>query len=151
MNAGLTVAKLPKIEINSAATSAGSLRGHACPFIESIVIKFPDIEMYVDKKYATDSCEFRETRAHEDKHYKGFAATLRTYQTDLRERLRALYLPMQTRPIFASNIEAATGKIDNAISAEIHQIIDSLREQLKQETTLLDRESSAVHARCTNW
>jgi hypothetical protein len=152
LNFGLTIAKAgPQISITWQETSSGTLGGGSCPYVESIDIDFQDIRMYVSKKYSVGSCEYRETRQHEEKHYKAYVDTLRLYQPYFKQALKQVNIPTRARPVFVGNFDAGTDNITAAIKGHLKNIVDTLADQMNQERIEVDEETEAVLARCRNW
>jgi hypothetical protein len=123
-----------------------------CFWITSISIVFGPIEMYIAKNYSEGSCEYKATREHEDKHYKAFSDIMRVYQEYLREQItQQMNLPTQKRPAYAASFDAGTNQVHGVVNRLVRDTIATMEDQIKQETALLERETPAVLAKCSNW
>jgi hypothetical protein len=151
-NAGLTQfhRNTARVRVNWAGDPPNFGSG-ACFWATDITVTFGQIQMYIDESYSEDSCEYKATLEHENKHYKAISDIIRVYQDYIVQNLNMMDLPTKGYPAFAGSFDAATDRLGQLIDKMVRSAVATMMDQLDEETRLLERETAAVHAKCDHW
>lgn len=98
-NAGLTVARLPKFEID-VETSKAKFGGGVCAWVDKVSFTFPEAKIYIASQYAPDKCPYRVTLAHERLHYEDWMQLSKAMLNDLPRLFAATGIPLVSSPVW---------------------------------------------------
>ncbi|MGH9940716.1 MAG: hypothetical protein ACREAM_31100 [Blastocatellia bacterium] len=153
-NAGLTRALLGMRMTTSPATGP-AVNGRIPYWVTNVTVTplFRSITVYIAAGYAAGSCEYRETRAHEDEHVRVDRELLEQYAGRLRAALVFSHIPTQETPLSAASAEEGEQRTETLLRGTLQPVYDELRRRLHEANNDLDTPANyaQVHARCRNW
>lgn len=125
-------------------------------WVENLQVDFSynTLNVYVTNHYNEDSCEYKETLAHENQHVEVHRRVYRDYQDRLRETLgRSTGIPMSDRPLLVSSVEEGKARISRIISGIVDPVFDSFKRSIAEEQARLDTSENyaELKSRCQNW
>ena len=119
-----------------------------------IDMSYPTMTVYIDKKYAPSSCEYRTIKEHEDYHVNVAQQALTFFRPDV-ERVVAKTISNMSPQIVHSQaeIQAVTEKFASQINDAIRPVIQHMRTKLAEKNATIDTQEmyQATTAVCKNW
>jgi len=152
---GMTVTKLgitgsaePEIQMLDNRT--------ACVQIKSmgLVIGYDTLDVYIDKKYMPDSCEYEVVKEHENYHVRVSQEAMMFFKPDIERALETALSHID--PEFAYSHEEAQ-KIFNdqfrRVIREIQPLIDYINQKIAEKNYIIDTPESyeETSSLCDNW
>ncbi len=125
-----------------------------CVFLDSVdvTVGFYDFDIYIDKKYKKDSCEYNAVLEHENHHIndavKAFDKIFPEIEKDLYDVVKDI------QPIYTENVDdvpVAVDKIRDEIikSEKLHKLEQKFQEQQKHDAEILDGTPDEMLKKCT--
>jgi hypothetical protein len=153
-NAGFTQAVLGARMIISWDAGPAQGDGHVPIFFRSVNIfyRLDPIKVFVSSQYATGSCPFRVTWAHEQEHVEAFTRLFHAGRDTLVAALSSIPVPTETAPrlVDPANVAGEQTSVENALSAAVQTHKTNLKAQMDADRQVRDSPSSysSVYARC---
>ncbi len=149
---GLTLAQfqidmLTKVKI----LSLGPNQHCAALAAVEVTLSFEDFQVYIDRRYAQGSCEYRAILDHENQHVRFFRNSLDRYQWEVRGVVEdaARRIP----PIIVARPNNAPGLLQAKVKQMIQPTINRLNRAADAANAAIDTPGSyaSIQRRCTNW
>jgi len=124
----------------------------AVPVRADVRIGYSEMTVFLDKRYAKDSCEFAAIRRHEYRHVDTFHEVLATHLPDIRFALERAGRSGGF-PVEAADAESAKAKALAQLDGALHAEIRTVYADMNRRQDALDTPASyaAVHASCRGW
>ncbi len=125
-------------------------------WVENLRVDFSytTVNVYVTNEYPQDSCEFRATMAHEDRHLEIHHRIYEKYQTILREAVVAAKdIPLVNHPVSAGSVAEGKEKIAAILSGVTDPVFQQFRQELSDEEAALDtpEKYDELKSECQHW
>lgn len=151
---GLTVAKMnltmqgePLVQQNNR---------YMCVGIKEVTftIGYEVLDVYIDKKYQPNSCEYHEVKEHENYHVAVSNQAMKFFKPDLEKALQKAVKNM--RPEFVYSKDEAQRVVQrqfNRILEQVQPVIDHINTKIAEKNYVIDTPESyrATTAKCRNW
>ncbi|MBN2676338.1 MAG: hypothetical protein JXR30_03745 [Alphaproteobacteria bacterium] len=131
---------------------------NGCVFPHTITVfyGYPKLDVFIDDKYAKDSCEYNEILAHENQHVFVHQDTLKQYSTRFGEVIKKIAQTLY--PISFSHpdeFDAITKKMIQQIQShpEVLSLQREFERAVQEGNNALDRTDNyqEIKSRCENW
>ncbi|MBQ4472120.1 MAG: hypothetical protein II942_02615 [Alphaproteobacteria bacterium] len=151
---GLTVARLDVTFKTKPQLSEQD--GQICVALKEVEveIKYPELVVYIDKKYMPSSCEYQVIREHENYHVAVAQQALSFFRPDI-ERIVSDTIAAQKPAIVyqRQEIQSEVTKFNRAISDALAPVIAHINKKLIEKNAAIDTKEmyAATTAVCKNW
>ena len=149
---GLTLTELQFRMHISVSTIARKGGGH-CATVSSVkaTLGYGTITIYIDKRYARGSCQYRSVLEHENQHVTIFRDTLAVFAPKIERRISEAAWSL--KPITASTPKRAATRLQKALQRKVEPLFKELNKVLDRKNDSLDtpRNYKAEQARCSSW
>ncbi len=151
---GLTVTELDVSFITNPQIT--QLNNKFCTTLESleVIVHFPKLIVYIDKKYPPSSCEYKVVKEHEDYHVLVAQKALPAFQKTIKRKL--LESLSEIRPIITyspqDSMNAAQSFVKK-ITKDLRPTIDNINKQMATNNNAIDTPQmyAKITALCDNW
>ncbi|HEY5037656.1 MAG TPA: hypothetical protein VIJ93_01135 [bacterium] len=125
-------------------------------WIENLQVDFSynTLNVYVTSNYPEDSCEYRETLAHENQHVEIHRRIYIEYQKTLRNVLtHSTGIPMADHPLAFSSKEEGKERIGKIIADVVDPVFDQFKQGMADEQAKIDTPENyaELRSRCQHW
>ena len=125
-------------------------------WVENLRVDFSynALNVFVTNVYPEESCEYRETLAHENQHVEIHKKVYFQFQKTLQETLAGeTTIPLSSRPILVASVEEGKKKVGTVISGLIQPVFDQFKETLADEQAKIDTPESYERLKqsCSKW
>ena len=151
---GLTVAKL---DVTAAAKPSLSTQyNEICVGIKEIDIEmsYPDLTVYIDKKYPPSSCEYQTIKEHEDYHVNVAQQALSFFKPDVEKLVYDEAAKIVPQVVYSKDdIQPTVNKQVNIILSALQPLIQHINKKLSEKNAAIDTPEmyKATTAVCHNW
>ncbi len=152
---GLTVTDLQRktsgdTEIRQVAPSA------YCVSLErlNVQIGYPKVDIYIDKKYRPESCNYKVIKEHENYHARVQLEGLKFFEPKIKEAYKIAL--EKVKPIETGSKESANqaaSRLIQQIESEVAPLINYVQQRLVEENMVIDTDDSYAEEskKCKNW
>lgn len=155
---GLTVSKLA-VSGSAASYATGNGR-EVCVGMKEITFKIglEQLDVYIDKKYAPNSCPYKVVKEHENIHVSIFRQAVPFFKPDIEKELQKAVNKLRPVSLYAS--EASDKRIKEITSAQFNQVIndikpliDHINAKITEKNEKIDTTENykAMSALCKKW
>lgn len=155
---GLTVSKVDVSGITKSYVE--NKRHEVCVGLKEIIfeIGLEKLDVYIDKKYPTNSCAYKVVKEHEDIHVNIFRQAVSFYRRDIESELRKAVDKLY--PISLYKSEASQRRIDELTKQEFVRVLNEIKpllnfinHKIDEKNALIDTEENyrATSAKCRDW
>jgi len=125
-------------------------------WVENLQVEFSynTLNVFVSSRYPEDSCEYRETLAHENEHVEINRRVYFRYQKLIQEAFaQSKTLPLSSCPIQVGSIEEGKKKVEFMINSLVDPVFDQFKEVLTTEHAKIDTPENYAYLkqRCSQW
>ena len=151
---GLTVSKLDvNIEIKPAITQQLS---EICVGIQDVEVelKYPSIQVYIDKKYPPSSCEYQVIKEHEDYHVAVAQQALTFFKPDVERVVSDTLRGMTPKIVYSrSDIPHIVERQVKVLTNALQPVVKHINAKLAEKNKAIDTKEmyQATTAVCKNW
>jgi hypothetical protein len=155
---GLTVSKL---EVTGQASSyVKQNKTEVCVGLKEVTFEFKlnSLDVYIDKRYAKNSCAYREIKEHEDIHAGIFSQAVPFYKPDLEKALQRAVDSLVTHslPISSANQEKVNKLTDQdfqKVIRDISPVLDHMNKKVMEKNEAIDTYESymEISKKCPKW
>lgn len=131
-------------------------KGQYTMWVDNLRVEFAytTVNVYVTSNYKEDSCEYRQTLAHENRHVSINRQVYEKYQKVFQDALAASKgLPLYESPITVGSWDEGKEKIGQMISVVTDPVFDRFKEELGEAQAVIDtpQEYDLLRQSCQNW
>jgi hypothetical protein len=119
-----------------------------------VEFSYTTVNVYVTSNYKDDSCEYRQTLAHENQHVEINRQVYGKYEKVFQDTLAGSRdLPLYDRPITVGSWDEGKERIGRMISTVTDPVFDRFKEELGQAQSVIDtpQEYDLLRQSCQNW
>ena len=151
---GLTVGKL-----NVSYEPIGSIiktKDGFCVNLDKINFKigYDKFDVYIDKKYKKDSCQYNAVKTHEDEHVLIFKEAMTFFAPDLKKSIRESVANILPEKVYDSvRAEQIFHKKAKEVLSDIRPLLNHINQKIEEKQALIDTVDSyeKVQRKCKRW
>ena len=120
----------------------------------NIDIGFPELTVYIDKKYMPSSCEYKIIRLHENYHVSVGQQAMLFFKPDIEKALSDAISSTPPEIVYsADDIHASVGRQFDSILRKLDPLMAHINEKIREKNAAIDTQESyeATRAKCNNW
>lgn len=120
----------------------------------TVDFSFKSMEVFVSKDYSPESCNYRRTLEHEERHVEIHRRIHEKYQGILRETVAASKeIPFSSSPVTVASRKEARERIKSLMSEVLDPVYERFGEELAREQAAIDTrpEYERLAQSCPNW
>lgn len=151
---GLTVAEF---DIDTLMTpQIEQYAGQFCVSLKDVevTLSYPNLSVYIDKKYPSNSCEYKVIKEHEDYHVSVSQHALTFFKPDVEKVLSRTLASLRPRVVHNKNdIKSATNKMTQTVLDNLQPVIQHINNTMAKKNAAIDTKESyqKTTALCKNW
>ncbi len=152
---GLTVAK-SQLRMSGKPYIAQEKNGRLCVGLDEVnfYIGYDKIDVYIDKKYKKNSCNYKVIKDHENYHVGVFQQAMTFFRPDIERELKEAVADI--RPEYAYSTERAEqimNKLFERIRRRIQPVLNHIDKKIAEKNNAIDTPESyrKTTARCPKW
>jgi hypothetical protein len=129
----------------------GNNRFCAVPLKVEFSLGYPEFVVYIDRRYRTGTCQYRQIKAHEQRHVDVYRRQLRRFAPLVRGRLKEA--AARLKPVFVERPDKAADLIQKRLKRKIDGLVDQLQKATDTDNGRLDttRNYTRIQKRCRSW
>ncbi|WP_139776580.1 hypothetical protein [Oceanospirillum multiglobuliferum] len=152
--AGLTVAKLQyQQSINVTYYDLG--RGQYCMRLSGVDFKlgYTDVNVYIDKKYPRNSCEFASVLDHENRHVLVNITTLKKHFPIIEREMKNFIHSLKPVHFRKAEQQAVTEQLKAKLQKQMMQLVNAVNNEVQRGNAAMDTKANYLkeQAQCSNW
>lgn len=151
---GLTVSEM---SIQAKATpSLDQFADRICVGISDldVVLDYPNLTVYIDKKYAPSSCEYKIIKDHENYHVMVAQQALPFYKKDIENAIYKALQKMSPKVVYSTqDIQPTLHQLTDSVLSSVQPVLKHINAKLLEKNAAIDtpemyRQTTAM---CKNW
>lgn len=151
---GLTVSK-PDVSIQTKPSILKQL-DQICVGLEEIDVElgYKELTVYIDKKYAPSSCEYKTIKEHENYHVEVANQALSFFRPDVENVVSQAISQLSPKVVTSQDeIQPTVNKFASTLLKEIQPVIAHINKKLSEKNAAIDTPEmyQATTAVCKNW
>ncbi len=149
---GLTVTEFHRgMKTQVSIAPLGKNRFCAVPVKVEVTIGYPEFIVYIDRRYRTGTCQYRQIKIHEQRHVDIYRRNLHHFAPLIRGRLKDA--AARLKPAYVSQPAAAANLIQQRLKTKIDALVDRLQQATDADNGRIDTASSygRIQKRCRSW
>ena len=151
---GLTVSKLTA-SVNT-KPQLTEQDGQICITLKDVEVelRYPELVVYIDKKYSPSSCEYKTIKEHEDYHVAVAQQALSFFRTDIEREVSNAVSQIHPKTVYQrSEIQPVVNQYHRAITDALAPVVAHINKKLLEKNAAIDTKEmyAATTAVCKNW
>ncbi|MBO5997970.1 MAG: hypothetical protein J6P93_05540 [Alphaproteobacteria bacterium] len=152
---GLTVTSLQN-GVNAQSEVKTNPSGGFCvyPRTLKVVIGYPRVDVYIDKKYRPGTCNYKVVKEHENYHARVQLEGLKFFSGKIKSAYKVALLKVKPVEISdPSEAMQANSQIVEQIKADVQPLLEYVNKRLTEENMVIDTETSYEEEsrKCPKW
>ncbi len=151
---GLTSAQLVN-QVSATSYNIQLPNGTVCVGLDSITVHigYPQINVYIDKKYRPGSCNYNVIKAHENYHVRVQQEGLKFFSGKIEEAYQIAAKKTKVKAVAAQNAQQTLNNMVSQIKNEVEPLLSYVEKRMVEENLAIDTQSSYQKetAKCPKW
>ena len=153
--AGLTFSELTKTARGDTVISQDKW-GNFCIYLKSLYVEigYPKIDVYIDKKYPPNSCNFKVIKDHENYHVRVQKEGLKFFEKKIKQAYQIALQNHKPQTAYTENeAKRIAEDLVTDIEIQIQPLIEYIQERLEEKNLVIDTQSSYEKEvkKCPKW
>ncbi len=151
---GLTVAQL-SINIKAKSFVMGNATD-ACIGLDEMTVNvgFPQIDVYIDKKYRPGTCQYNVIKEHENYHVRVQQEGLMFFSKKIKEAFQIAANKIQPRQLINPHqAQSVLNQMVDEVKRDVAPLLQFVEKRLREENAVIDTDKSyrETTKKCKNW
>ena len=149
---GLTVTEFHRaMKTQVSIAPIGKNRFCAVPVKVEVTIGYPEFSVYIDRRYRTGTCQYRQIKIHEQRHVDIYRRNLHHFAPLIRGGLKEA--AARLKPVYVKQPAAAANLIQQRLLSKIDGLVDRLQQATDADNGRIDTSNSygRIQKRCRSW
>lgn len=115
---------------------------------------YPDLTIYIDKKYAPSSCEYQVIKDHENYHVAVAQRALTFYKKDVENVVYDTLRRMSSKIVYSKEeVQPTVARMSDTITAALQPLLQHINAKLVEKNAAIDTPEmyEQTTQRCKNW
>ena len=153
--AGLTFSELSKTAQGDTVIAQDN-KGNYCIYLSALYVEigYPHIDVYIDKKYPSNSCNFRVIKDHENYHVRVQKEGLKFFENKIRQAYQIVLEKHQPLTAYTENeAQKMAENLVKDVEKQIQPLIKYIQKRLEEKNLAIDTQSAYKEEvkKCPQW
>ena len=130
--------------------------GQICVGLQEVTVEFecPELTVYIDKKYATSSCEYKVIKEHENYHVAVFQQAQKFYKKDIEEAVYKAIERLSPKIVYTNKeVQPVVKKMHASVVNALKPLLQHINKKVQEKNAAIDTPEmyKETAAKCKNW